>query len=67
MRLSNRQEAVLSFVRANPGVTAADVTRYEWGGRGHSATYDRVKRLVRRGLIRTGKPASGRGIGLYAS
>lgn len=40
-----------TLIANNPGCTAADVCRYEWSGRGHSASYERVRRLARRGFI----------------
>ena len=50
--MSAKQIAALRYIAAHPGCTAADVTRYEWSpARGHSATYDRVARLARRGYI----------------
>ena len=45
--MTNKQQHVLDFVAANPGCSIADVVRSCWGGRGHSAEYDRVHRLRR--------------------
>lgn len=56
MKLSMRQSQILRFVASNPGCSKMDVCRFEWGRRGHRASYDRIRRLIRRGLLRTGKP-----------
>lgn len=53
--MSNQQIAALQFIARNPGATAADVTRREWAGRGHAASYARVARLVARGLVARGR------------
>ena len=45
--MTNKQQHVLDFVAAHPGCSIADVVRSCWGGRGHSAEYDRVHRLRR--------------------
>lgn len=50
-RISSQQDYVLTFVANNPGCSVADVCRAEWGGRGHYASYERVKRLLRRGFL----------------
>jgi len=66
--MSNQQKTVLEYIAKHPGCTAMDVCRYEWSGRGHRASYARVTRLRRRGLIRRGPAAeTGRGprVGLY--
>ena len=49
--MTTKQINVLAFVVSHPGCTAADVTRYEWAGRGHVASYARVSRLPRRGML----------------
>ena len=65
-RTTVAQRAVLAYVASHPGCCTMDVVRYEWGGRrGHSATYDRVDRLVRRGLLVRHRAARGR-VALYA-
>lgn len=51
-RISNQQAAAIAFIASNPGCSMADVCRYEWSGRGHSASYDRVNRLIRRRLVK---------------
>lgn len=66
-RISSKQAGVVEFVTQNPGCTAADVTRHEWAGRGHTASYARVTRLLRRNLLRRGVSALGRGVGLYTT
>lgn len=43
--MSTQQIAALAYIARNPGCTAADVTRHEWSGRGHAASYARVSRL----------------------
>ncbi len=50
--MSTKQIAALAYIAATPGCCAADVTRYEWSGRGHAASYARVDRLRVRGLVR---------------
>jgi len=50
--MSTKQIAALQYIAANPGCCAADVTRYEWSGRGHNASYARVDRLRARRLVR---------------
>lgn len=50
--MTSKQINVVDFVRANPGCCIMDVVRYEWGGRGHMASYARVNRLVRAGVLR---------------
>lgn len=57
-RISSQQACVLSFIANNPGCAVADVRRFEWSGRGHAASYDRVKRLLRRGLIEDRSPSN---------
>lgn len=49
--MSSKQVFALRFIASNPGCTTADVCRAEWSGRGHSATYDRIKRLINRGFV----------------
>lgn len=67
-KLSARQSTALAYVARNPGCSAADVTRYEWSGRGHAATYARVSRLLRRGVIRRGPCVTSKhGVGLYVA
>jgi hypothetical protein len=62
--MSARQRAVLAYVATHPGCTAADVTRHEWRGRGHAASYARVGRLRRRRLLRS-VPGRGGRVKLY--
>lgn len=50
--MTNRQQTVVDFVRANPGCCIMDVCAHEWRGRGHCASYARVNRLVRAGVLR---------------
>jgi len=50
--MTSKQINVVDFVRNNPGCCIMDVVRYEWGGRGHMASYARVNRLVRAGVLR---------------
>lgn len=65
--MSEKQKRAVQFIAQHPGCTAADVRRYEWGGRGHAASYARVNRMRRAGMIRRGSAANGRGIGLYVN
>jgi hypothetical protein len=51
--MTNRQQTVVDFVRAHPGCCTMDVVRHEWSGRGHRASYARVRRLVRAGMLRS--------------
>lgn len=63
--MSTKQINVLLYLASNPGATAADVTRMEWSGRGHNASYDRVGRLrSRRMVARQIGPRRGAGIPL---
>ncbi len=50
--MTSRQRAVLAYVALNPGCSIADVVRAEWKGKGHAASYARVKRLVASGRLR---------------
>ena len=64
--LSERQLAILAYVREHPGCTAAEVTRWEWGQHGHCATYLSVARLKSRGYLRAERGTANR-INLYVS
>lgn len=62
-----REWFLYQHVRHNPGINAADLCRYY--NKGYSVEIDvsgDVLRLLGRGVLERGKPASGRGIGLYA-
>lgn len=65
--MTNRQQSIVDFVRNNPGCCIMDVVQHEWRGRGHSASYARVHRLVRAGALRIER-AAGRGgrVALFA-
>jgi hypothetical protein len=54
-RIGFRQDMIMSFVANNPGCTAADAdraTNHYVQNHAHYVTYDAVKRLIRRGLLR---------------
>lgn len=50
--MTSKQQRVVDFVAQNPGCTIMDIVRACWGGRGHTAEYDRVHRLRRNGVLR---------------
>lgn len=50
--MTNRQQNVVDFVARNPGCCIMDVVNHEWRGRGHAASYARVHRLIRAGVLR---------------
>lgn len=49
--MSNKQKIAIAFIERNPGCCVMDLNRYEFGGRGHAATYLRVDRLIKNGAI----------------
>lgn len=65
--MTSQQINVVSFVRNNPGCCIMDVVHHEWRGRGHAASYARVHRLVRAGVLRLER-CGGRGgrVALFA-
>jgi len=63
--MSQKQAWILNLIRDRPGLNKAQVTRREWAGPGHAASYARINRLIRSGRVITGPAVSGRGIGLY--
>lgn len=65
--MTNRQKTLVAFVRNNPGCCIMDAVNHEWRGRGHSASYARVHRLVRSGALRLER-SNGRGgrVALFA-
>lgn len=55
--LSIQQRSILEHLAASgPAASIMDVRRYEWpfANRGHSASYARVHRLAKRGLVKLG-------------
>jgi hypothetical protein len=74
-RVTPLQSKVLAFVKDHPGCSSADVHRFEKGGRRrkswpHGATYARVSRMIKRGLLKVGPyqgPVRGSAIGLYVA
>lgn len=65
--MTSQQINVVNFVRSHPGCCIMDVVNHEWRGRGHAASYARVHRLVRAGVLRLERN-SGRGgrVALFA-
>lgn len=65
--MTSQQINVVNFVRNNPGCCIMDVVNHEWRGRGHAASYTRVHRLVRAGVLRIER-SGGRGgrVALFA-
>lgn len=60
-RIGHRQDKVLNFVANHPGCCAADVDRATNShvvDHAHAVTYDAVRRLIARGLLRTQKAGS---------
>lgn len=55
---SGHQKRYLAFIAANPGCTAADVTRAckVNPNAGHAHIYDGIRRLIRRGYLRRVPP-----------
>ena len=63
-RISEAQRQALQFIRENPGCCTMAVCRNEYDGPGHLASYARVDRLVKRGLVRKDRGEAGR-VALY--
>jgi len=63
--MTKRQKNVVDFIARNPGCCTMDVVRHEWRGRGHTASYARVDRLVRAGVLR--KVRNGSRVALFVA
>lgn len=62
--MTTKQQNVVAFVAANPGCCIMDVVRHEWRGRGHQASYARVNRLIRAGVLAASRARRGARVSL---
>lgn len=59
-KLNDRQADLVEFVRVHPGCSKWDAACFDWQGPGHSASYARVNRLIKRGALRAEQTKSGK-------